>query len=112
MKKICISILLITMQLPIISLAQKEQRFKIGLTDLILLKRHKPGTIAFTKPIGADRVEVEMGGLGNRPAFDNQCLCITIRKQFLDKAKKEGVEIYSFQLRVIIPKHFQQNGVS
>ncbi len=98
MKKICIFLLLIKIQLPIIALAQKEQRYKIGIIDLMLLKRQKLGAIALTKQIGADGVEVDMGGLGNRCTFDNQLLNDTIRQQFLDKAKEQGVEIYSLAM--------------
>jgi len=98
MKKIILPIVLSAMLLPIISLAQKEQRYKIGLIDLMLLKRQKLGAIALTKQIGADGVEVDMGGLGNRPTFDNQLLNDTIRKQFLDKAKEQGIEIYSLAM--------------
>jgi L-ribulose-5-phosphate 3-epimerase len=98
MKKIFLSILFITMLLPIIALAQKEPRYKIGLIDLMLLKRQKLGAIALTKQIGADGVEVDMGGLGNRTTFDNQLLNDTIRQQFLNKAKEQGVEIYSLAM--------------
>ncbi len=98
MKRICLSIVLAALLLPMVSLAQKEQRYKIGLIDLMLLKRQKLGAIALTKQIGADGVEVDMGGLGARPTFDNQLLNDTIRQQFLDKAKEQGVEIFSLAM--------------
>ncbi|MCW3093764.1 MAG: xylose isomerase domain protein barrel [Ferruginibacter sp.] len=73
----------------------QKQRYKIGLIDLMLLKRQKLGAITLTKQLGADGVEVDMGGLGTRPTFDNQLLNDTIRKQFLDKAKELNLEIFS-----------------
>lgn len=76
----------------------KDQRYKIGLIDLMLLKRQKLGAITLTKEIGADGVEVDMGGLGTRPTFDNQLLNDTIRKQFLDKAKELKLEIFSLAM--------------
>lgn len=74
------------------------QNYKIGLIDLMLLKRQKLGAIALTKQIGADGVEVDMGGLGTRPTFDNQLLIDSVRKQFLDKAKELNVEIFSLAM--------------
>ncbi|HLO36969.1 MAG TPA: DUF4974 domain-containing protein, partial [Lacibacter sp.] len=54
--------------------ARTNQRYKIGLIDLMLLKRQKLGAITLTTELKADGVEVDMGGLGNRPTFDNQLL--------------------------------------
>ncbi|MBC7722132.1 MAG: sugar phosphate isomerase/epimerase [Pedobacter sp.] len=81
-----------------ISFAQTKQQYKIGLIDLMLLKRQKLGAITLTKQIGADGVEVDMGGLGTRPTFDNQLLNDTIRQQFIDKAKELNLEIFSLAM--------------
>ncbi len=78
--------------------AQTNRRYKIGLIDLMLLKRQKLGAIALTKEIGADGVEIDMGGLGNRPTFDNQLANDTIRNRFLDKAKELNLEISSLAM--------------
>jgi len=78
--------------------SQKNQRYKIGLIDLMLLKRQKLGAIPLTKQIGADGIEVDMGGLGNRRTFDNQLLVDSVRKQFLDKAKELNIEIFSLAM--------------
>lgn len=85
--------------LPLYSFAQKnEQRYKVGLIDLMLLKRQKLGAIPLTQQLGADGLEVDMGGLGNRPTFDNQLLTDSIRQQFLNKAKELNVEIFSLAM--------------
>ncbi|KAI9453503.1 xylose isomerase domain-containing protein TIM barrel [Russula earlei] len=80
------------------SFAQETQRYKIGLIDLMLLKRQKLGAITLTKQIGADGVEVDMGGLGTRPTFDNQLLTDSVREQFLSKAKELNLEIFSLAM--------------
>jgi sugar phosphate isomerase/epimerase/dienelactone hydrolase len=81
-----------------INKAQTNQRYKIGLIDLMLLKRQKLGAIPLAKELGADGVEVDMGGLGNRPTFDNQLLIDSVRKQFLNKAKELNLEIFSLAM--------------
>ncbi|MEO6733749.1 MAG: sugar phosphate isomerase/epimerase family protein [Ferruginibacter sp.] len=78
--------------------AIEEPRYKIGLIDLMLLKRQKLGAITLAKQLGADGVEVDMGGLGTRPTFDNQLLNDTVRKQFIDKAKEQNIEIFSLAM--------------
>lgn len=78
--------------------AQSKQRYKIGLIDLMLLKRQKLGAITLTKQIAANGVEVDMGGLGNRPTFDNTLLNDSVRNQFLSKAKELNVEIFSLAM--------------
>ncbi len=80
------------------SFAQETHRYKIGLIDLMLLKRQKLGAITLTKQIGADGVEVDMGGLGTRPTFDNQLLTDSVREQFLSKAKELNLEIFSLAM--------------
>lgn len=98
MKRTVVVILLAVLALPCFSIAQKDQRYKIGLIDLMLLKRQKLGAITLTKQIGADGVEVDMGGLGNRPSFENVLLTDSIRKQFLDKAKELDLKIFSLAM--------------
>jgi hypothetical protein len=46
----------------------------------MILKRQKAGAFQLAREIGADGVEVDMGGLGNRPTFDNQLLKDSVRK--------------------------------
>ena len=52
--------------------SQPAPQYKIGLIDLMLLKRQKLSAFQLTKDIGADGLEVDMGGLGERETFDNQ----------------------------------------
>lgn len=99
MKKIIrLSVIGFLLLMPIMLIAQSTQRYKIGLIDLMLLKRQKLGAIPLTKQIGADGLEVDMGGLGNRPTFENQLLTDSVRQQFLDKAKELNIEIFSLAM--------------
>lgn len=75
-----------------------NQRYKIGLIDLMLLKRQKPGAIPLTAELKADGVEVDMGGLGTRPTFDNQLLMDSVRNLFLKTARENKVEIFSLAM--------------
>jgi L-ribulose-5-phosphate 3-epimerase len=84
--------------LPFFSLSQTNHRYKIGLIDLMLLKRQKLGAIPLTRQIGADGLEVDMGGLGTRPTFDNQLLIDSVRQKFLATAKEQNVEIFSIAM--------------
>src|SRR5438128_5812449 len=93
-KLICILFLLSAIG----SYAQQHQRYKVGLIDLMLLKRQKLGAIPLTKQIGADGLEVDMGGLGTRPTFDNQLLTDSVRNLFLDKAKELNIQIFSLAM--------------
>lgn len=49
-----------------------NQRYRVAVIDLMLLKRQKLSAVALAGEIGADGLEVDMGGLGNRPTFDNK----------------------------------------
>jgi sugar phosphate isomerase/epimerase/dienelactone hydrolase len=78
--------------------ARENQRYKIGLIDLMLLKRQKLGAITLTAELKADGVEVDMGGLGTRPTFDNQLLIDSVRNKFLETAKQNKVKIFSLAM--------------
>ncbi|HMU09296.1 MAG TPA: sugar phosphate isomerase/epimerase family protein [Ferruginibacter sp.] len=78
--------------------ARTNQRYKIGLIDLMLLKRQKLGAITLAAQLKADGVEVDMGGLGTRPTFDNQLLIDSVRNRFLQTAKENNVEIFSLAM--------------
>jgi L-ribulose-5-phosphate 3-epimerase len=77
---------------------QNDERYKVAVVDLMILKRQKPGAFLLAKEIGADGVEVDMGGLGNRPTFDNQLANDSIRNHFLHLAKEYNLEIPSLAM--------------
>jgi len=88
--------------------SSSKQQYKVAVVDLMILKRQKLGAMQLTKDIGADGVEVDMGGLGDRPTFDNKLLTDSIRKQFLDKAKELGLEIPSLSMSGYYAQSFCQ----
>ncbi|MES2275524.1 MAG: sugar phosphate isomerase/epimerase family protein [Bacteroidota bacterium] len=99
MKKHLILAVIGLMVLPAIkTLAQTNQRYKVAVADIMILKRQKLGAFQLTKTIGADGVEVDMGGMGPRPTFENTLTVDSVRKQFLDKSKELNVEIPSLAM--------------
>lgn len=86
----------------------RDPRYKVAVADIMILKRQKLGAFQLTKEIGADGLEVDMGGLGNRPTFDNQLLVDSVRKQFMDKAKELGLEISSLAMTGYYAQSFCQ----
>ncbi|MDT3404554.1 sugar phosphate isomerase/epimerase family protein [Mucilaginibacter terrae] len=92
--------------------AAKGGRYKVAVVDLMILKRQKLGAFQLAKDIGADGVEVDMGGLGNRPTFDSQLNNAETRQQFLDKAKELNLGICSLAMTGFFAQSFAtRNGV-
>lgn len=85
-----------------------SQRYKIAVVDLMILKRQKLGAFQLTKDIGADGVEVDMGGLGDRETFDNQLAKDSVRKQFLNKAKDLNLQIPSLGMTGFFAQSFAE----
>lgn len=83
-----------------------DPRYKIGLSDLMILKRQKLGAFQLARAIGADGVEVDMGGLGDRETFDNQLAKPEVRGQFLAKAKELNLEICSLAMTGFFAQSF------
>lgn len=81
---------------PVITAA--AQRYRIAVCDWMILKRQKLGAFERTAEIGADGVEVDMGGLGDRVTFENKLADPSVRKQFLDEAKRLDLEICSMAM--------------
>jgi sugar phosphate isomerase/epimerase len=86
--------------------AQTKQRYKVAVADIMILKRQKLGAFQLTKDIGADGVEVDMGGLGDRETFDNQLAKDSTRQVFLAKAKELNVEICSLGMTGFFSQSF------
>jgi len=90
------------------TVASANERYKVAVVDLMILKRQKLGAFQLTKEIGADGVEVDMGGLGNRPTFDNKLLIDSVREQFLFKAKELKLQIPSLAMSGYYAQSFCQ----
>lgn len=73
-------------------------RYKVAVVDLMILKRQKLSAIALAKEIGADGLEMDMGGLGKRDTFDNKLADPATRAEFLSQAKALNIEICSLAM--------------
>lgn len=74
---------------------RQEQRYKVAVIDLMILKRQKLGAVELTREIGADGLEIDMGGLGNRDTFDNNFFDEAFRTTYLNALKEHGIEVAS-----------------
>lgn len=77
---------------------KNDQKYKIAVVDLMILKRQKLGAFPLAVQIGADGLELDMGGLGNRPTFDNQLANDSVRSLFMNAAKSNNLEICSLAM--------------
>lgn len=106
---IFIAIMLMSCIAPVAVLAQNHnQRYKVAVVDLMILKRQKLGAFQLAKYLGADGVEVDMGGLGTRETFDNKLAIDSVRQQFLDKAKELNLEICSLGMTGFFAQSFAE----
>jgi len=88
--------------------AAEVPRYRVGVCDWMILKRQKLGAFPLTKDIGADGVEVDMGGLGDRPTFDSQLGKPEVREQFLAKARELGLGISSIAMSGFYAQSFAE----
>ena len=85
-----------------------EPKFKIAVCDWMILKRQKLGAFKRTGEIGADGVEVDMGGLGQRETFDNKLLDPIERKKFKEEALKYNLKISSIAMSGFYAQSFAE----
>ena len=72
-----------------------KTRYRVAVIDLMILKRQKLGAVQLANEIGADGLEVDMGGLGNRDTFDNKFFDKDFRSNYINHLKKFNIEICS-----------------
>lgn len=87
---------------------RREPRYRIAVCDWMILKRQKLSAFQLTKDIGADGLEVDMGGLGNRPTFDSKLSDPAVRKQFLDASRDLHVAISSIAMSGFYAQSFAE----
>src|SRR3569623_1476444 len=94
---------------PVKVIAQSNgHKYKVAVVDLMILKRQMLGAFKLAKDIGADGVEVDMGGLGNRETFDNKLAIDSVRNQFLATTKDMNLEICSLGMTGFFAQSFAQ----
>jgi len=73
----------------------ENNRYKIAVCDWMILRRQKLSAFDLAHEINADGIEMDMGSLGDRRTFESKLKDPKVRREFLDKSKKLGVEISS-----------------
>ncbi len=86
----------------------KEQRYKIAVCDWMILKRQKKGAFKRTHEIGADGLELDMGGLGQRPTFDNKILNPMDRRMLKDEIAKYNLQLSSIAMSGFYAQSFAE----
>jgi len=86
--------------------------YPIGVCDWMILKRQKLGAFARTAEIGADGLELDMGGLGNRPTFESKLMDPVERRRFLDAADEHGVKICSIAMSGFYAQDFATRDIA
>jgi sugar phosphate isomerase/epimerase len=74
----------------------------------MILKRQKLGAFQLAQEIGAEGVEVDMGGLGERETFDNQLAKPEVREAFINKARELKLEICSMAMSGFYAQSFAE----
>lgn len=83
-------------------------RYRVAACDWMMLKRQKLGEFQLARQIGADGVEVDMGGLGNRVLFDNQLRDSVQARKFRVAAIRNGVSVPSMAMSGFFAQSFLQ----
>lgn len=83
-------------------------RYRIGVCDWMILKRQKLSAFKRAQEIGADGLELDMGGLGNRDTFDNKLLDPVQRAAFKKESQKRSVDICSIALSGFYAQSFAE----
>ena len=84
----------------------ESPRYQIAVCDWMILKRQKLGAFGRAVEIGCDGLELDLGGLGNRPTFDNKLLDPIERRVFLEKSQETGIKISSIALSGFYAQNF------
>ena len=99
--KYCVIVLILSWVLSQV-LAQQantlSHRYKVAACDWMMLKRQKLGEFKLSHEIGADGVEMDMGGLGKRDTFDNKLHQVYFQELFKKMAAEYQIEVPSIAM--------------
>lgn len=90
-----ILLLILSLFVPVSGSAQRARQYKVAACDWMMLKRQKIGEFKLAREIGADGVEMDMGGLGRRDSFDNKLRHPHFQRLFRRTADSLAVEVPS-----------------
>ncbi len=99
--KYCVIVLILSWVLSPV-LAQQantlSHRYKVAACDWMMLKRQKLGEFKLSHEIGADGVDMDMGGLGKRDTFDNKLHQVYFQELFKKTAAEYQIEVPSIAM--------------
>lgn len=99
--KYCVIVLILSWVLSPV-LAQQantlSHRYEVAACDWMMLKRQKLGEFKLSHEIGADGVEMDMGGLGKRDTFDNKLHQVYFQELFKKMAAEYQIEVPSIAM--------------
>lgn len=75
-----------------------SHHYKVAACDWMMLKRQKLGEFKLSHEIGADGVEMDMGGLGKRDTFDNKLHQVYFQELFKKTAAEYQIEVPSIAM--------------
>lgn len=79
--------------------AAATQRYRIAACDWMMLKRQTLGAITRARECDCDGVETDMGGLGQRPTFENKFLTDpAFLQNYLELCKQNNIAISSLAM--------------
>ena len=87
---------------------KSEPQYKVAVCDWMILKRQKLSAFDRATKIGCDGLEVDLGGLGKRPTFDNKLIDAVWRKTFKDESDSTGIEISSIAMSGFYAQNFAE----
>ena len=99
--KYCVIVLILSWVLSPVLVQQANtlsHRYKVAACDWMMLKRQKLGEFKLSHEIGADGVEMDMGGLGKRDTFDNKLHQVYFQELFKKMAAEYQIEVPSIAM--------------
>lgn len=75
-----------------------QPQYRVAACDWMMLKRQKLGEFQLARDIGADGIEMDMGPLGQRPAFDNKLRDEHFRQLFRHTADSLNIAVPSLAM--------------
>lgn len=83
-----------------------HQQYKVSACDWMMLKRQKVGAMELAKEIGANGLELDMGGLGKRVSFDNKFTEKHFQELFISECNRLGIEFSSIAMSAFYGQSF------
>jgi alpha-L-rhamnosidase len=81
-------------------------RYKVSVCDWMMLKRQKIGAIDLARELGADGLELDLGGLGQNISFQNALTDKKTRDLFISECNRLGIQFSSLALSAFYGQSF------